>query len=335
MRVPKLAALLAVVPLLLAVAACGSDDGSDVRNVGTNGGSASGSGSGSASGSGSGSASGAGSGSGISTTGLETTSSDPLIQAAVADYTDHVNGQVDELIARTIVFTDAVRAGNIQAAKAAYAPSREPWEAIEPIAGLIPDIDGAVDSRVDDFAGPNDPTFTGWHRLEYLLWDKNTTKGGAKFANQLDADLQTLKTGMSTLQIPPGAVALGASELIQEVSEGKITGEEDRYSKTDLWDFAANVEGAEEVIDTLEPALAKADPDLLKRIQTGFDELDAELAKLKKGDGYVLYCQQNDEFPSPLCPKPTVTQAQVDQLKVQLAGLSEDLALVPGALGLS
>lgn len=141
MRVPKLAALLAVVPLVLAVAACGSDDGSDVRQVGSNAGSASGSGSGSASGSGSGSASGTGSGSGISTTGLDTTSSDPLIQAAVADYTTYVNGRVDQLIARTTTFTDAVRAGNVAAAKAAFAPSREPWESIEPIAGLIPDID--------------------------------------------------------------------------------------------------------------------------------------------------------------------------------------------------
>jgi iron uptake system component EfeO len=338
MRVPKLAALLAVIPLVLAVAACGDDDGSDVRQVGSDGGSASGSASGSGSGSGSasGSASGSGSGSGIATTGLETTSSDPLIQAAVADYTTYVNGQVDEIIARTTTFTDAVRAGNLAAAKAAYAPSREPWERIEPIAGLIPDIDGAVDARVDDFAGPDDPTWTGWHRLEYLLWNTNTTQGAARFANGLDQQLQRLKAGMATLEIPPAAVALGASELIQEVSEGKITGEEDRYSKTDLWDFAANVEGAEEVIDTLEPALANADPELLARIQSGFDELDAGLAELEKGDGYVLYCQQDDPFPSPkLCPQPTVTKAQIDQLKVQLAGLSEDLALVPGALGLS
>ena len=72
-----------------------------------------------------------------------------------------------------------MRAGNLQAARAAYAPSREGWERIEPIAGLIEEIDGAVDSRVDDFAGPNDPAFTGWHRLEYLLWQRNTTEGAA------------------------------------------------------------------------------------------------------------------------------------------------------------
>ena len=82
-----------------------------------------------------------------------------------------------------------MRAGDVEAAKAAYAPSRVSWERIEPIAGLVPDIDGATDSRVDDFEGVDDPNFTGWHRLEYLLWEQNTTEGGAEFADKLDADL--------------------------------------------------------------------------------------------------------------------------------------------------
>ena len=87
------------------------------------------------------------------------------------------------------VFTDAVRAGNLKAAQDAYAPSRVPWERIEPLAGLVEEIDGKVDARVDDFAGVDDPAFTGWHRLEYLLFEKNTTEGGAPFADQLDKDI--------------------------------------------------------------------------------------------------------------------------------------------------
>jgi iron uptake system component EfeO len=81
-------------------------------------------------------------------------------------------------------FTDAVRAGDLEAAKAAYAPSRVPWERIEPIAGLVEDIDTAVDARVDDFEGPDDAEFTGWHRLEYLLFDQGTTEGAASFADR-------------------------------------------------------------------------------------------------------------------------------------------------------
>ena len=314
------------VPLALAAAACGSDDGSGVRDVGTDGGSASGSAS----------SSGSASGTGLSLEDTQTAGTgDELVAAGVTAYTAYVAEQADETVAQTTVFTDAVRAGNLQAARAAFAESRQGWERIEPIAGLIEEIDGAVDARVDDFAGPSDPDFTGWHRLEYILWNRGTTNGAARFATGLDQNLQTLKTELASLEIPPAAVALGASELIEEVSQGKITGEEDRYSKTDLWDFNANVEGAEGVIEVLTPALRRADPDLLARIQAGFDEIEAGLEPLKDGDGWVLFCQENDDYPSELCTRTTVTQAQIDQMKAQLAALSEDLALVPGALGLS
>ena len=324
MRRALLIVLLLSVPTTLLATGCG-DDGADVRAIGTD-----------ASGSGS-SASGAGSGSGLSLDDTQTGASDnALVQEAVEEYTRYVAAQADELILKTRVFTDAVRAGRLDAARAAYAPSREPWERIEPIAGLIGATDGVVDSRIDDFAGPGDTEFTGWHRLEYILWEKDTTAVAAPFATRLDGDLATLRSGLADLEIPPAAMALGAAELIEEVSNGKITGEEDRYSKTDLWDFAANVEGAHEIIELLEPALEKADPDLLARIEAGFADLEAELAPLRKGDGFVLFCQEDDAFPSPaLCPKVTVTPARIDRMKGRLAGLSEDLALVPGALGLS
>ena len=316
-------ALLLTVPITLAASACGSDDGAGVRSSG--GASASGSGGGSSS------------GPGGSLEDTATVSTDNAqILAAIAAYTTYVTAKTDDIVATTTTFTDAVRAGDVAAARSAYARSRESWEAIEPIAGLIPSIDGAVNARVDDFAGVNDPKFTGWHRLEYLLWDKNTTKGAAKYADQLDADLAKLKTGIATLDIPPLAMAQGASELIQEVSEGKITGEEDRYSKTDLWDLAANVAGSERIITELTPALETADPALLEKIQADFTELDASIDTLRKGDGFVLFCRENDDFPNAaLCPATTVTQEQIDTLKGQLAGLSEDLALVPGALGLT
>lgn len=139
----------------------------------------------------------------------------------MAAYTTYVEQQTDEMIAATTVLTDAVRAGDLAGAKAAYAPSREAWERTEPIAGLVEDIDTAVDARVDDFAGPRDPDCTGWHRLEYILFERGTTRGAAPFADGLDARLASLKRGLSSLEIPPAALALGAAELIQEVSDGK------------------------------------------------------------------------------------------------------------------
>ena len=258
----------------------------------------------------------------------------PEVEKAAEEYKAYAVGQIDELVRVVKVLTDAVRANNLQAAQDAYAPSRMPWERIEPLAGLVEDIDGKVDSRVDDFAGEDDPAFTGWHRLEFLLFNKNTTEGGAPFADQLDKDIASLKEEFAKVGVKPIDVANGAAELIEEVSEGKITGEEDRYSKTDLWDFDANLQGSQAAIDKLSPALEKADAALLGKIDAGITQVFDTMRPLRKGDGWVLFCPENDQYPSPRCPAVTVTPQVVDTLKAQLAGLSENLSQVAGVLKL-
>lgn len=258
----------------------------------------------------------------------------PLTEQAAVEYKAYAVEQIDELVRVVKVFTDAVRAGDLKAAQDAYAPSRAPWERIEPLAGLVEEIDGKIDARVDDFENEDDPTFTGWHRLEYLLFVKNTTDGGAEFADQLDADVATLKEQFASVEVKPVDVSTGAAELIEEVSEGKITGEEDRYSKTDLWDFDANVQGAQVAIDKLTPALNEADPALLGKIDAGLTSVFDTMRPLRQGDGWVLFCTENDPYPSPRCTGTTVTPQVIDTLKAELAGLSENLAQVSGVLGL-
>lgn len=274
-----------------------------------------------------------------SATSAETTSAAPAVDPAVldkaaAEYKAYAQSNIDELQRVVKVFTDAVRAGDLEAAQDAYAPSRQPWERIEPIAGLVEEIDGKIDARVDDFAGVDDPTFTGWHRLEYLLFEKNTTEGGAPFADQLDKDVADLKAQFPSVEVKPVDVSTGAAELIEEVSEGKITGEEDRYSKTDLWDFDANLQGARDAVAKLDPALVQADPALLGKIDAGLNSVFDTMRPLRRGDGWVLFCTENDPYPSPRCPEVTVTPDVIDKLKAELAGLSENLSQVSGVLKL-
>ncbi|ULE34238.1 EfeM/EfeO family lipoprotein [Mycobacterium sp. IDR2000157661] len=257
-----------------------------------------------------------------------------VLDKAAAEYKGYATAQIDELVGVVKTFTDAVRANNLQAAQEAYAPSRQPWERIEPLAGLVEEIDGKIDARVDDFAGVDDPAFTGWHRLEYLLFEKNTTEGGAPFADQLDRDVAALKEQFPSVRVKPVDVSTGAAELVEEVSEGKITGEENRYAKTDLWDFDANMQGAQVAVDKLSPALEQADPALLGKIDAGITQVFDTMRPLRRGDGWVLYCTQNDPYPSSRCPEVTVTPDVIDQLKAQLAGLSENLAQVSGVLKL-
>ena len=300
---------LSVVALAAALgllAACSSDDGGTVRSEG--GGSVSGSGS--------------GSGSGLSGSDLGSQSKDATVTKAVDDYKAWVQTQVAGLRTDAKKLTDAVRAGDVAEAKEQFAPSRYKWEMIEPIAGLVPDIDGAVDARVDDFASVNDPKWTGWHKLEYLLWVKNTTSGGAALADKLDKDLETLQTKMKSVEITPKAVALGAGELIEEVSEGKINGEEDRYSHTDLSDFDANQLGAKQAYGYFRPIVEKKDKALATAIDQGFANVDESLEPYEVSEGVFK-------------PFSTLTAADKQKMQSQLATLSENLAKVPAAIGVS
>ncbi|MFL6128142.1 MAG: iron uptake system protein EfeO [Mycobacteriales bacterium] len=297
--------VLALTATLGLLAGC-SDDGGTVRSEGGGSGSEAGAGS--------------GSGSGLSGSDLGGQSSDKEVTAAVAAYRAYVLREAGTLRRDTRRFTDAVRAGDVAEARKRYAPSRVSWERIEPIAGLVAAIDRAVDARVDDFADENDPKWTGWHKLEYLLWAKNSTAGGKPLADRLDRDLGTLEARLKTVEITPKAVALGAGELIEEVSKGKITGEEDRYSHTDLSDFAANVEGAEAAYEVFKPVLAGKDAALVKTLDDRFAAVEASLRPYAvAGGGYQPY--------------PALKAADKTRMQAQLAALSEDLAELPEALG--
>ena len=234
------------------------------------------------------------------------------------------------------MFTDAVRAGNLKAAQDAFAPSRQPWERIEPIAGLVEDTDAKTDSRVDDFANVDDPAFTGWHRLEYLLFEKNTTEGGAPFADQLDADIANLQKQLPSVEVKPIDVANGAAELIEEVSAGQAHrrgGSLLQDRPVGLRRQPAGFAGRDRQAES--GPLKDADAALLGKIYAGFSQIFDTMRPLRQGDGWVNFCPENSEFPSPRCPAVTVTPQVVDALKAQLAGLSENLSQVAGVLKLS
>ena len=83
-------------------------------------------------------------------------------------------------------------------------------------------------------------------------------------------------------KLSPLQLANGAKALLDEVATGKITGEEDRYSHTDLWDFNANVEGSKAAIAALRPVLEERDPALVKTLDTEFANVDAALAQVPR-----------------------------------------------------
>ncbi|MFB8211435.1 iron uptake system protein EfeO [Streptomyces sp. NPDC056010] len=204
----------------------------------------------------------------------------PEMDKAVAAYRTYVQAQADETLPKVKVFTDAVAAGDVEAAKKAYANSRIGWERTEPVAESFGDIDPKVDVRADGLE--DGQKWTGWHRLEKALWqDKKLGAEEKALAPVLYKDLTDWQKRVGTADITPTSMANGAKELLDEVATGKVTGEEERYSHTDLVDFKANVEGAEQSYQLLKPIASKNDAALTATLDKRFAELNKLLEKYR------------------------------------------------------
>ena len=239
----------------------------------------------------------------------------------IAEYKVYVKGEVDTLVAETKKLTDAVKAGKLADAQRLYAPAHQHYERIEPIAELFNDLDGSMDSREDDFEKKaDDPKFVGFHRIEKGLFTDKSTAGLTPIADKLMADALDLQKRIDGLTIAPKDLVGGPADLIEEVASKKITGEEDRYSRTDLWDFQANVDGAQKIVALLNPLIVKQDPKLSARLHDNFSKVDVLLAKYRTKDGGFESYEK-------------LTDHDRAAFKAPVTALAEDLSALKGTLG--
>ncbi len=247
------------------------------------------------------------------------------LAAAEAQYVAYVKDQVGALIAGTQEFANAYTAGDDDEARALYAATRVHWERVEPVAESFGDLDPLTDAREADLE--DGQTWSGWHYIEKDLWPPLAAdNGGVEYVPLTDAErtkaaddlvgwTQQLVDQVNDPQFTFEAfqIANGAKELLDEVATGKVTGEEEIWSHTDLWDFQANVDGARVAYEVLADVVEGADPDLAATLVERFAALEGLLAEHGSVEkGFTAY----DEL----------TAQQVKQLSTAVDALSEPLS---------
>ena len=239
-------------------------------------------------------------------------SEDESLAQAGTDYQRYVQSQSAALIEQTSAFVEAVKAGDVEGAKALYPVARSYWERIEPVAEIFGDLDPLIDGREGDQEEGQD--FTGFHRIEQALWVTGDISGMGPYADKLHSDVAEVVALADETALEPLQLANGAKALLDEIASGKITGEEERYSRTDLWDFAANLEGSQAAVQALRPYLEEADPDLVAEIDERFAATEAELEQYRAGDGWTLYDQLTQEQLKGLSDSITALTQSVSQV---------------------
>lgn len=247
------------------------------------------------------------------------------LAAAETSYVAYVKDQVGSLIAGTQEFADAYASGDDDRARDLYAATRVHWERVEPVAESFGDLDPALDLREADLE--DGQAWTGWHLIEKDLWQPAPDANGgetyvpltaderAAAAADLVANTQKLvdQVNASGFTFEAFQIANGAKGLLDEVATGKVTGEEEIWSHTDLWDFQANVDGARVAYEVLQDVVTEQDPDLAADLDQRFVDLEGLLAAQGSVDaGFVPYTD--------------LTDAQVAELAAAVDALSEPLS---------
>lgn len=278
-----------------------------------------------------------------------------LFDAAVQSYIDFVKNEVAELAPQVEGLAQSYIDGDDEAAREAFPTTRVHYERIEPVAEALGTLDPRIDYREVDYLAEadelaaDDPEFTEWtgfHRMEKDLWqpeegDRNadgsdafedwepsTDEDRARIGEQLVEDVQALydtvhgDSFIDDQQINIATVANGASGLLEEVAVSKVTGEEDWWSHTDLYDFHANMEGSRIAFDLVRDIAERTGEDgaeLVTTIEGEYDELDELLAEYGSvEEGFVFY--------------DTVTAEQQAELTQQIDELREPLSELTGTV---
>ena len=236
-------------------------------------------------------------------------------------YKKFVENQVDTLLKDTEKFAETIKAGNLEEAKKQYPVIRMAYERSEPIAESFGELDVNIDFRLADYLEENktEEGWRGFHRIEKIMWEQNTTKGTEQYAEQLVKDIKELKAKVATVEVTPDLMVTGAVDLLNEVATQKITGEEEIYSHTDLYDFKANIEGAEEIFKIFKPLIEKKDSKLASDLTEKFATINSLLDKYKTDEKhYKLYTDLTKENTKELSEAVTKLGEPLSQMGVIL-----------------
>jgi iron uptake system component EfeO len=194
--------------------------------------------------------------------------------------------------ATIVELSDAVSSGDVARSRTAYARARVAWETLEVSLEGVPELevfDTALDAREDDFPlGVNDPNWKGFHRIERGLWRDNSTAGLAPVAQQMVTDWDAFAAAFQRLvaagTFTPAILLDGAEDLLAEVATSKLSGEEERYSKLDLVDFQANLNGAQIIFDAYQDMITARDSSLAGTIVREFQAARGSIAPYVRSD---------------------------------------------------
>jgi hypothetical protein len=216
----------------------------------------------------------------------------------------------------------AVQQGDLAAARTRWLQAHTSYDGLGGAGGVFGSADPGIDGLTDPSSDPKAPDVTGFHRVEYLLWNGGPTAQLRAATASLANEVTALERGLRSGTVQPGALILAPRQILETVARSTLTGDDDFGSHSGLATLASQVAGAARIMQVLKPLLQVRNPELSSRFDVGLAAIDRQLTQLRRQDG---------SYPS----LQVLGSGQREQLDAAVSGLLEVMALVPTTLQLT
>lgn len=185
-----------------------------------------------------------------------------LIPLAI-DYQKWVAGGLDDVVRLTGRLRDAIDRGDLDGARTAWLPAHLAYERLGAAYDAFGDADGRIDATDAGLAGGvHDPSFTGFHRIEYGLWHHQSAGALRAPAAALATAVRGLRDDWAQARMDPAQLGLRAHEILENTVQFELTGRTDYGSGSNLATARANLDGTRAVLSRLRPLLTTRYADL-------------------------------------------------------------------------
>jgi high-affinity iron transporter len=181
--------------------------------------------------------------------------------------------------------------------------------------GDVSDLNDAIDGTPGGLpGGTSNPSFTGFHRIEWGLWTGQAPQSLVPAVTALQRDVTALSSALAKTKIIPLDYATRAHEILEDAVRDLLSGSDVPWSQQGVLGTAAGVVATQEVLKTLLPLISTSVQ------ETELGHLQAVLNGLAAAHGGTLPTNRQ------------LSQGEAERLDAAVGEALEALAQIPGLL---
>lgn len=235
----------------------------------------------------------------------------------VAQYIAYSRAQLAALAGPLATLKDRLAAGDRGGAQRAWATAWAGYLHLGAVylEGNVSDLNDAIDGSPGGLPGGTaNPSFTGFHRIEWGLWTGQSPQSLVPAASALQHDVPVLSTALAKTTIDPLDYATRGHEILEDAVRDLLSGSDVPWSQQGVLGTSAGVVATQEVLKTLSPLVSTSVQ------ETELGHLRNVLSGLSAAHGGTLPTNRQ------------LTQSERELLDAAVGETLEALAQLPGML---